>query len=70
MDVDLSHNPEEITNFIKGLNDSDVVPGSRYVPMGRIDTWGLGRVVISRTGNLITRKLHHTTNLKEHSYFP
>jgi dolichol-phosphate mannosyltransferase len=57
MDADLSHNPEEIPNFIEGLNDSDVVLGSRYVPMGRIENWGMGRVIISRTGNLIARKL-------------
>jgi dolichol-phosphate mannosyltransferase len=57
MDADLSHSPEEIPNFIEGLNSCDVVLGSRYVPFGRVENWGLGRIVISRAGNLIAQKL-------------
>jgi len=57
MDADLSHNPEEIPRFLEELKESDVVLGSRYVPTGGVENWGIHRVVISRAGNILARKL-------------
>lgn len=57
MDADLSHDPEEIPNFLQKIEKgADFVIGSRYVKGGAIPKdWGLHRKFFSVIGNLIIR---------------
>ena len=55
MDADLSHDPQSIPALIAGLDYVDVMIGSRYVAGGRIENWGMGRRVLSRGANFLTR---------------
>lgn len=50
MDCDLSHDPESLPSLVTAAEHADVVIGSRYVPDGRIEDWGLLRRAISRFG--------------------
>ncbi|HMA93012.1 MAG TPA: polyprenol monophosphomannose synthase [Polyangiaceae bacterium] len=56
MDADFSHDPQHLNSFIAAMNDgADVVVGSRGVPGGRVEGWGLGRHVLSKGGSLYSR---------------
>jgi len=56
MDADLSHDPKNIPNFIKKVDDGfDVVIGSRRTDGGRIIGWSWYRRLISWGGNFIGR---------------
>ena len=57
MDADLSHEPECIPSFLDALSSCDVVIGSRYVPGGKTENWGIYRKAVSWGGNYIGRKL-------------
>ena len=57
MDGDLSHDPSDVTRLLAALEDADLVIGSRYVPGGRIPSWGLWRRALSRGGNAYARRL-------------
>jgi dolichol-phosphate mannosyltransferase len=58
MDADFSHAPEELPGFVAALAGADAVFGSRYIPGGRLDErWGVGRVALSRFGNLYARAI-------------
>lgn len=48
MDADFSHDPREIPNFIKAIENSDLVLGSRYVDGIRITNWPLSRLFLSK----------------------
>ncbi|PIS42401.1 MAG: dolichyl-phosphate beta-D-mannosyltransferase [Candidatus Kerfeldbacteria bacterium CG08_land_8_20_14_0_20_40_16] len=49
MDADFSHNPKEIPNFIKAIQEGyDVVVGSRRIPDGGILNWGIARNIMSK----------------------
>ncbi len=50
MDCDLSHDPEALPSLLTATLHADLVIGSRYVPGGRIEDWGLVRRMISRFG--------------------
>jgi dolichol-phosphate mannosyltransferase len=50
MDADLSHDPAKIVNFIKELDESPFVIGSRYIKNGRNET-KLSRYLLSYLGN-------------------
>lgn len=50
MDCDLSHDPEALPSLVTATRRADLVIGSRYVPGGRIEDWGLLRRAISRFG--------------------
>jgi dolichol-phosphate mannosyltransferase len=52
MDGDLSHSPDSILEMIDLLSHYDLVIGSRYVENGGALSWGLGRVLMSRLGNI------------------
>jgi len=68
MDADLSHNPEFIPGFIRKLGEGfDAVVGSRYIPGGRIEGWGVYRRLVSGGANLLARllvgiKIHDVTS--------
>jgi len=55
MDCDFSHDPANVPAFLKAIKDADLVLGSRYVPGGRVENWGLMRRMISRWGGLYAR---------------
>lgn len=55
MDADFSHDPKEIPNFYKYLQEYDVVVGSRYLNGIRVLNWDLKRLIISQLGSLYAR---------------
>jgi dolichol-phosphate mannosyltransferase len=56
MDTDLSHDPGYLPDFFQAFADgADVVAGSRNVPGGGVEGWGLGRHVLSKGGSLYSR---------------
>ncbi|MBI5869871.1 MAG: polyprenol monophosphomannose synthase [Actinobacteria bacterium] len=55
MDCDFSHDPANIPAFLEAIKHADLVLGSRYVPGGRVENWGLLRRLISRWGGLYAR---------------
>jgi len=54
MDADLSHDPNELGNFIKNLDEYPVVLGSRYISGGQCLMTGR-RLIFSKYGNLIIK---------------
>ena len=54
MDADLSHDPNELGNFIKNLEEFPVVLGSRYIDGGQCLMKGR-RLIFSKYGNLIIK---------------
>jgi dolichol-phosphate mannosyltransferase len=57
MDCDFSHDPRDVPRLLAAAEDADVVLGSRYVPGGGIENWGLVRRAISFGGSLYARVL-------------
>ncbi|MBA2662555.1 MAG: polyprenol monophosphomannose synthase [Bradymonadaceae bacterium] len=57
MDADFSHQPRYLPEMIAQLHTHDVVVGSRYVPGGGTQDWGLMRRLISRGGGLYARTI-------------
>jgi dolichol-phosphate mannosyltransferase len=57
MDGDLSHSPRSIVEMMELLGPYDLVIGSRYVENGGVLSWGLGRVLMSRLGNIYAKTL-------------
>jgi dolichol-phosphate mannosyltransferase len=58
MDADLSHDVRYLPEFVRALDDgADVVIGSRNIPGGGVEGWGLGRHVISKGGSLYSRTI-------------
>jgi dolichol-phosphate mannosyltransferase len=60
MDADFSHPPERLPNLLAGMDPpegppADVMIGSRYIPGGGIEGWGLKRRMMSRAVNLYSR---------------
>ncbi len=48
MDADFSHNPNELPNFLKAIEQAHLVIGSRYVGGIRIINWPLSRLFLSK----------------------
>lgn len=58
MDADLSHNPDDLSRLVEGIDTgADLVVGSRYVPGGAIPGWPAHRALLSRYGNLYARMM-------------
>jgi len=58
MDTDLSHDPQYLPQFFRALeNGADAVIGSRNIPGGGVEGWGLGRHVMSKGGSLYSRTI-------------
>ena len=56
MDADFSHNPEKVMLLLEGLQEYDMILGSRYVKGGSLDVnWAVWRKALSTFGNLYTR---------------
>ena len=56
MDADGSHAPEELPRLLAAARDADVVLGSRYVPGGGTEGWAWHRRLLSRAGNVYSRR--------------
>ena len=55
MDADLSHDPTEIPNFLKAIEEADVVVGSRYLTGVNVINWPLARLALSVFASKYTR---------------
>ena len=56
MDADFSHDPAHLPQFLRAIEDADLVLGSRY-QQGRVTVvnWPIGRLILSYTANLYAR---------------
>jgi dolichol-phosphate mannosyltransferase len=52
MDCDFSHDPEEVPNFLKAAQQTDLVLGSRYTGGVRVLNWPLKRLLLSRCAGI------------------
>lgn len=58
MDADLSHDPAYLPDFLKRFEEgADLVVGSRNIPGGGVEGWGLGRHVLSKGGSFYARTI-------------
>ena len=57
MDADFSHNPKTLVEIVAGLENSDVIIGSRYVEGGGTENWHPLRKKISQLGSLYARMI-------------
>ena len=57
MDADFSHHPRYLPAMLAGMNDKDVMIGSRYVAGGGTENWPLKRRVISKSVGFLVRVL-------------
>jgi dolichol-phosphate mannosyltransferase len=56
MDADLQHPPEVLSEMVKKASEGiDVVVASRYIPGGGATEWSIGRRIVSRGANLLTK---------------
>lgn len=55
MDADLSHDPDEIPNFLNAVKDADLVIGSRYINGVNVVNWPLQRLMLSYCASVYTR---------------
>jgi dolichol-phosphate mannosyltransferase len=56
MDCDFSHNPVDVPRLIDACREgADLALGSRYVPGGGTENWGLGRRIVSWGGSFYAR---------------
>src|ERR1035437_3811331 len=55
MDADFSHDPREIPNFLREIEQYDLVLGSRYIPGARVDNWPRRRLLLSYNANVYAR---------------
>lgn len=56
MDADFSHDPAHLKEFLKAIEDADIVLGSRYL-RGRVTVvnWPMGRLLLSYGANIYAR---------------
>ena len=58
MDSDFSHDPFDIPRLVhEARHGADLVLGSRYIPGGGVENWGLGRRIVSRGGCLYAQMI-------------
>ena len=57
MDADFSHDPADIPRLVAAAGAADLVLGSRYVPGGGVESWGLLRRAVSWGGCAYARLL-------------
>lgn len=55
MDADFSHDPREIHNFMREIQNYDLVIGSRYIVGVNVVNWPLSRLLLSYGANLYSR---------------
>jgi len=54
MDADLSHSPEYLPDFLKAIQNADMVIGSRYINGVRVEGWPFRRLLLSKAANVYT----------------
>jgi dolichol-phosphate mannosyltransferase len=59
MDADFSHHPRYLPAVLAGMDEHDVMIGSRYVPGGGSVNWPLSRRLMSRSINTLVSLLMH-----------
>jgi dolichol-phosphate mannosyltransferase len=58
MDADLSHDVRYLADFERALDlGYDVIIGSRNIPGGGVEGWGVGRNIMSKGGSLYARSI-------------
>ncbi len=58
MDTDMSHDPGYLPDFYRAFAEgADVVVGSRNIPGGGVEGWGVGRHVLSKGGSIYSRMI-------------
>jgi len=55
MDADFSHNPDSLPEFLRELETSDLVLGSRYLHGVTVVNWPLSRLILSYAANVYSR---------------
>lgn len=56
MDADMSHDPRFLPSMLEAIEDgADVVIGSRNIPDGGVEGWGIGRQMLSKGSSLYSR---------------
>jgi dolichol-phosphate mannosyltransferase len=55
MDADFSHDPVAIGDFLKAVENADLVLGSRYLHGVTVVNWPLSRLILSYSANVYTR---------------
>lgn len=55
MDADFSHDPKEISNFLKYTNEYDLIIGSRYIQGVNVINWPMKRLLLSYFANYYTK---------------
>ncbi len=55
MDADFSHDPKYLPDFLKAVENSDLVIGSRYIQGVNVVNWPMSRLLLSYFANLATR---------------
>lgn len=55
MDADFSHDPKYLPDFLKAIEESDLVIGSRYVKGVNVVNWPMSRLLLSYFANIVTR---------------
>jgi len=55
MDADFSHGPEYIRDFLREIQDHDLVIGSRYISGVNVINWPMSRLLLSYFANLYCR---------------
>jgi dolichol-phosphate mannosyltransferase len=55
LDCDFSHDPADVPRLLAAAETTDLVLGSRYVPGGGIENWGVIRRAISAGGSFYAR---------------
>lgn len=58
MDADFSHDPKHLPEFLRAIQDADLVLGSRYLK-GRVTVvnWPMGRLLLSYFANVYARRV-------------
>jgi dolichol-phosphate mannosyltransferase len=57
MDADFSHHPKYLPSLLAKSETCDLVIGSRYIPGGGTENWGLERKILSGGANALARVL-------------
>ena len=55
IDCDFSHDPADVPRLVAAADHADLVLGSRYVPGGGVENWGVIRRGISAGGSIYAR---------------
>lgn len=55
MDADFSHHPDYLPDFLKAIEDNDLVLGSRYISGVNVVNWPISRLLLSYYANVYSR---------------